>query len=238
MLRSRAMSLSLGIVVLPMTAVEGQTVAPRCESGGYTWVCALEAAGIPELRETRMGRREREIRYWLTYGNGFPEQLLVLRQHRDSVSGRLFLMWRPTMMSDSLARSLCLEQWSNARSGICVGRLGTVPDWGKLIRQLDAAGLALVPKAPVAEQPCDRTPVPPPPSDPDRLPGERFCAMHFDGGTEAIEVRTSAGYWRYQFPGIPDSMATGLKRDQALLRIRRQAARTRSVGAPSGPGAP
>jgi hypothetical protein len=168
----------------------------------------------------------------------FPEKLVILRQFRDSVSGRFLLLWPARMMNGSAAWYVCYDRWSNASAGVCSGRPAAPPDWSSIIRQLDEAGLSAVPNSPVLEQFCDRTPIPSPRSEPDRLPVDRLCPMVFDGFTEVLEVRTEAGYWRYQFPRIPDSVATGRKRDQGLLAILRRAGRQEGEILPSASGPP
>jgi len=203
----------------------GEGTEADCDRPLFSRTCALRAAGIADLAGARVGPHERELRYWITSGTMFPEKLVILRQFRDSVSGRVLLLWPARMMASPAGWYTCNDEWSNASAAVCSGRPAAPPDWSSIIRQLDDAGLSTVPNSPVSEQYCDRTPIPTPRSEPDRLPVDRLCPLVLGGFTEVLEVRTEAGYWRYQFPSIPDSLATGRKRDQALLAILRRAAR-------------
>ena len=218
MTRARFLILSIGLVTVPTTGVLGQSAnGLNCQNVRNYLSCALQAAGIAELASTTVAQGERELRFWITSGNMMPEKLLVLRQHGDSASGRLLLIWRGRTMELPFASSVCLDRWSNAAGGLCVGRLREAQDWVAIAQRLDRAGLAQVPRAPVPEQPCDRTPTPP--SAPGQLPIDHLCAAMADGFDHALELRTSAGYWRYQFPRIPDSTAVGAMRDRLLLEI-------------------
>ncbi|HEY4320055.1 MAG TPA: hypothetical protein VGM77_02665 [Gemmatimonadales bacterium] len=91
-----------------------------------------------------------------------------------------------------------------------------------MLRQLDSLGLALVPADPVGPARCNHHP---PAVDPGtQVTGWTGCTGT-DGFDYTLELRTSAAYWRYQVPRIPDSTATGMKRDAALFHLLECAAR-------------
>ena len=185
MTRARFLILSIGLVTVPTTGVLGQSAnGLNCQNVRNYLSCALQAAGIAELASTTVAQGERELRFWITSGNMMPEKLLVLRQHGDSASGRLLLIWRGRTMELPFASSVCLDRWSNAAGGLCVGRLREAQDWVAIAQRLDRAGLAQVPRAPVPEQPCDRTPTPP--SAPGQLPIDHLCAAMADGFDHAL----------------------------------------------------
>lgn len=236
MRRANGFLLATAALALTFAPAAGQVPGDACGRHGYSIDCALRAAGIAEFRDTPLRAGEREIRYWSTSGYLFPDQLLVLRQDREKTSGTLILMWVPEMLGDSFARKVCGTRWSNAGGAACVGKQSEQFDWKRVIRQLDDAGLAKVPDAPVESIKCDTTPIPPPPNEPDRLPIDRICGLVFDGFTETIEVRAADAYWRYEFRRIPDPASRGIKRDQALLAILRRASRKVGDGVPPGVG--
>lgn len=213
--------------VVPLSAQSrggGAAPVPACDRPFYQISCAMQAAGITALRQVVLGKDDREIRYWMTSGYFFPDEVLILRQRGDSVTGRLVYFWAPGMLEQAFAQSRCREQeqWSTPAGGACVARLTSPIYWRAMVRDLDEAGLSMVPFAPVRTKWCDRTPIPPPPDDPDRLPIDRLCPMRFDGFDEVIEVKRATGYWRYQFPDFPAPMDIGLQRDKALREIFRR----------------
>ncbi|MEZ4379593.1 MAG: hypothetical protein R3B35_15055 [Gemmatimonadales bacterium] len=203
-----------------------------CERIGYSPACAVQAAGVAGLASLNLDKGQREIRFWRTSGMHWPESVVVLEQRGDSVAGRLLLTWPADVLNPEFRDSICRERWTGVSGEVCVGRLHAPLDVGAIFRQLDEAGLSAVPGAPVPDmldQPCDRTPTPPPAGEPGRLPMDRLCPMVLDGVSELLEVRTGAEYWRYRFPRIPDTTASDLHRDQVLLGILRRASAYRST---------
>jgi len=147
----------------------------------------------------------------------FPDQVLLIHQRGDTVTGKLLLIWSDSVVSDTFAKARCSDQsWLTARGSVCVGRLAAVQDWPGVLRELDAHGLSQLPGSPVPEEPCDRTPLP---ARPGELPRDRICRFMTDGFSHSVEVRTSGVYWRYDFQRLPDTTAAGLKRDQAIVGI-------------------
>lgn len=202
------------------TSAVGQwTREPICAArqGDYM-ACALFAGHVPDLRDVQYAENEREIRFWTVSGMFFPDQVLLLHQHGDSVTAKLLLIWSDSVRSDSFANARCSGQrWFNAAGSLCVGRLAAPQDWAALLRELDAHGLSQLPGSPVPAEPCNRTPIPP--TRPGELPRDQLCRFVTDGFSNAVEVRTSNVYWRYDFQRLPDTTAAGLKRDMTLLRF-------------------
>lgn len=204
----------------PMTAAEAQTAPePPCDlprgRGDYI-ACALKAGNVADLRDAPMRDGERELRFWSVSGNMTPERVLVVRQHNDTTSGQLLLIWRAPALPDSFVNSVCAERWSNPVAMLCAGRLRATPDWGALLAEIDGFGVQRLPAQPVGETRCDRTPVP---ALPGRLPVDRICAVMADGFRSSIEYRTRSVYWRYSFAAIPDTASPDLRRDAAIRHL-------------------
>ena len=201
---------------------------PQCDRpGGDYLACALQGGGVKDLRDLELGPGEREVRFWTVSGMFMPDQVLVIHQRGDSVTGRLLLIWNQDSEAGALATSTCAERWYMAIASICAGYFRDTRDWSATLRQLDALALWQTPSSPVGEQPCDRTPIP---ARPGELPRDRLCAAMADGFSYTLEVRTTTLYWRYTFPRIPDTTATGAKRDAAILQVLTCAARKRGDG--------
>lgn len=218
----------LTVAMLPAVAAAQRAPQPDCtNSRGDYIACALHAGRVPDLRDGYFAQHEREVRFWTVSGMFFPEHVLIIRQRGDTVSGRLLLIWPDGMMNDSFARTQCTDQsWTTATGSLCVGRLAATPDWRAVLRELDANRLSELPDNPVPREPCW-------PSawlTPSGEPGELLCSYTGDGFMHSIEVRTASVYWRYAFQNLPDTTASALARDRAILR------QLRCVGAKLGDG--
>lgn len=188
-------------------------------------VCAARAAGILSLAHDSTWSLDREVRFWVTDGMGIPSRLVVIRQHGDTVQGQVLLLW-PTRgyLKYGTRDDWCGQLWMNPRATACVARGVPEPDWGALLRELDAAGLGSLPAYPVWPMPCGLAPKvidPTPPSGfTDRLPKDALgCVRIYEGGVPWLEGRTSAGHWEYHFQQFPDPVHPALPRDRALLDI-------------------
>ncbi|MES2306485.1 MAG: hypothetical protein V4558_13335 [Gemmatimonadota bacterium] len=208
-----------------VSSIQAQEASgPDCSTPGYYLQCALIAARIPELRDVKLGAGEREIRYWNTSGNMMPDRVLVLRQHGDTVSAQLLLVWIGETITWPFATTLCGERWSNKAGGLCIGRFAQEQDWRALLQRLDKAHLAEVPLKRVGGTPCK------PPKGTRVEPEEHFICVRFDGFNEIVEVRSPQLYWRYDFAGDPDRSSDGYKRDVALLKMFRCASKKSGDG--------
>ncbi len=189
----------------------------RCDGPRDDYLgCALVAGNLPDLRSMRVGRNEMEIRFWSVSGMFMPDHMLVIRSRDDSASGRQYLIWQANMIDDSFARSRCGERWFNAAAGLCVAQHPAERNWSAVVRELDSLGLNELPGRPVGETPCvTNRRVPRPDGGVDHV----GCAVVGDGFVYTLEVRRAGVYWRYEFPGIPDTNAVGFKRDGAILRL-------------------
>ena len=201
--------LATGYGRLPATA-QG-TREPVCDQpNGDMLACALHAGRIADLRSSTFGRNEREVRFWTHRDMFEPIELLVIHQRGEVVTGRTLLIWSDSTLTDSIAVDFCTtEMWRTPAGSLCVAKPPATPDWARVLRRLDAQGLAQLPARPVPEWPCATRP------GSGSLTGCRFV----DHGTSwAIEVRTSGVYWRYDFPRVPDDKAAGYSRDLAILQ--------------------
>lgn len=215
---NRVLSLVLAATSFLLNGAYGQwNREPVCTatSGDYL-ACALYAGHVPDLRDAIFAPGEREVRFWTVSGAFFPDQVLLIHQRGDTVTGKLLLIWSDSTVSDTFAKARCSDQsWLTASGSLCIGRLAAVQDWASVLRDLDARGLSQLPGSPVPEEPCDRRPIP---ARPGELPRDRICRFVTDGFSHSLEVRTSTVYWRYDFQQLPDTTAPGLKRDQAILQ--------------------
>jgi len=198
-----------------LSAAAQWTREPVCDKpGGNVIACALHAGRVADLRDGRYAPDEREVRFWTVSGMSEPEQVLMIHQRGDSVTGRLLLIWTDSVLSDSFATATCTkEMWHTAAGSLCVGRLSTPRNWAIVLKELDDLGLSQLPGSPVPIDPCYRTP------SQLRTPPDRVCGVLLGGMSNAIEVRTSTVYWRYAFQRVPDTTAAELKRDNAILRL-------------------
>ena len=89
---------------LPLPAQSTRPQPPsKCVSTDHYLTCGLMAGNIDDILYARVGDGRREIRFWAS-GAGDPAYLLILRQHRDSVSGQVVLLWHPSARGDSFVR--------------------------------------------------------------------------------------------------------------------------------------
>ncbi len=219
MQRIRLLPLLLALIAVMVSPAAAQRAEPpACSDGeGDYRACAMHAAKVRDLRDERFFENEREVRFWTTSGLFFPEDLLVIHQRGDSVTGKLLLIWPDSSMSDQFILERCAEgPWTTVSGSLCVARLDRRPDWAHLLRTLDAQGLARLPSDPVRRERCAMLPSGAKPGDRPRLPPCRFID---DGFSHAVEVRISGVYWRYDFERVPDPSSKGLKRDAAILRM-------------------
>ena len=205
--------------VRPTLAAAQWTREPVCNLGkGDYMACALYVGHVPDLRDASYASNEREVRFWTISGMFFPDQVLLIHQRGDTVTGQLLLIWSDSTISTAFARAECSGQaWVTEAGSLCGGRLAAPQDWAAVLRQLDAQGLSQLPGSPVPSYPFDPTPLPP--ARPGGLPRGRLNPYPTDGFSDYIEVRTSNVYWRYAFQGLPDPAAVDLKRDQAIQRL-------------------
>ncbi|MBK6495365.1 MAG: hypothetical protein IPO52_10125 [Gemmatimonadetes bacterium] len=199
---------------LPLPAQSTRPQPPsKCVSTDHYLTCGLMAGNIDDILYARVGDGRREIRFWAS-GAGDPAYLLILRQHRDSVSGQVVLLWHPSARGDSFVRESCGQQWWNDGGGACIAKLSAPRDWKDILAQLDEAGLAMVPGTPVPTRPC-------PPLD--SVPGQprrpRICGFVTGGDSYVLEVHTLTTSWRYKFPRLPDTLTPGYPRDRKILDL-------------------
>lgn len=217
----RALALGSAVSALIPTVGSGQRPGePVCDRprGDYR-ACAFSAGHVEDLRDASFAADEREIRFWTVSGILFPEEVLLIHQRGDTVTGKLLLIWADSTVSDTLAKSRCTDQaWVTTTGSLCVGRLASPPDWASLLRELDAAGLQQLPGNPAPERPCDMSPVAARAGEP---PRDRTCAFVEDGFSHYLEVKTASVYWRYLFQRLPDTTSTVLARDRAIMRLFR-----------------
>lgn len=184
--------------------------------GGNVIGCALQAGKVADLRDGPRALNEREIRFWTSFEAGEPNELLVIHQRGDSVTGRLLLIWSDSVRSDNVALGMCTKEiWESPGGSLCVAPPLTQHNWATVIKELDKLGLSQLPGSPTPIDPCYLT-VNQPRSD---KSGDHICRFMLGGVYNAIEVRTSTVYWRYAFQRVPDTTAVELKRDNAILKL-------------------
>ena len=204
----------VGACLGPIGALRAQAKVPSCGFSTAWRECALLAGNIADITRSGIGAGGRELRFWALSGIGVPDNLLILRQRGDSVSGELFLLWPASQRGDRFVKETCEREWWNDVGGACRARLSAPRDWKAVLGQLDALGLSNIPASPVPARPCRR-----PQPLPGQAPADWVCAVLADGIQSILEVRTLTSYWRYIFPGIPDTTSDGYLRNQQVLGL-------------------
>ncbi len=204
----------------PITSTTAQwTREPICDKpGGNVIACALQAGKVADLRDGPRALNEREIRFWSLSGRSEPEEVLVIHQRGDTVTGRLLLIWYDSIRTDSFALEVCTtEMWESPGGSLCVARSAKPHDWPTVLKELDKLGLSQLPGNPTPIDPCYLTAGKT--EYVSGVPVDRVCRVLLGGVSLAIEVRTSTVYWRYAFQRVPDTAAPELTRDNAILSV-------------------
>lgn len=215
----------VGACTVPIAALSAQERTPSCGISTDWQECALRAGNIGDIAQSAIGGGGRELRFWTVAGLGVPNNLLIVRQRGDSVTGQLYLLWPASLRGDDFVKATCQREWWNEVGGLCLAHTSAPRDWKQLMRRLDEVGLSTVPGSPVPERPC-RRPDPPP----GQAPGDWICPILADGVEHILEVRTLTTSWRYIFPGIPDTTASGYARNRVLLDLLTCASQKRGDG--------
>jgi hypothetical protein len=160
---------------------------PRADS-------VLRAAGLPPLDQAPAAEGEREVRVW-SEGFGVPAYLYRFVERRGRTTGEVVLFWgapppdpnpacgeRPGETTDDLMRytqaGRCGGFARAAGIGVCRARFTRPPDWGAVLRRMEAAGLWELP-------------------DPASLPAVGYVTV--DGWGFTAELRDGARYRAYAY---------------------------------------
>jgi hypothetical protein len=160
---------------------------PRADS-------VVRAAGLRPLDETSRAEGEREVRVW-SEGFGIPAYLYRFLERRGRVTGEVVLFWeapppdsapacgeRPGETTDDLmlhSQAGRCDRFAHAAGvGVCRARFTRPPDWGAVLRRLEAAGLWDLP-------------------DPASLPPVDYVTN--DGWGITVELRDRARYRAYDY---------------------------------------
>jgi hypothetical protein len=193
------------LALVPVSSARGQQPAPvtadsaahpaapwgRLYYGSYD--AAAAAAGLRPLRTTVLPPGHHEIRIWTQLEIAVPKYLYRIVEAGGRTTGELIFYWSAPppdaasqeraggTIDDVMRRKLagrCDRFATRAGMTVCRARFTQMPDWGGLLRRMEAHGLWTIP-------------------DPSQLPSDGV--MVFDGWTIGVEVRDGASYHAYQY---------------------------------------
>lgn len=206
----------------PRGAAQVRAVPPAVAIPQATWTetylpiydSMTTAAGLPSLRAAAPTRAQREARIWI-HGPGDDVELFRFVEDRGIVFGEALLAWEISPMETAAdgssaidwhelavfrARGPCSEFFRTSGVGGCRAKFATSPDWAKVLRRLQSAGLWDLP-------------------DESTLPSREIV---FDGFSITVELRSTTGYRIYHYGNPSMQRWPEDNRAAELMRIVRE----------------
>lgn len=168
---SRLSALTASLLLVLPTLVAAQSPANGTDAGLVAAIfetkdAAARTVGLAPLSAAQIRRGEREIRIWYS-GFGNPQLLVVIKESRGSLTGRLLLWWDQYYLNSPDSADTRVDNFVRANydcgpiskrnseygedrwiSSVCEAKLRGTPDWKAFLAEVEAHAL---PGAPIAK---------------------------------------------------------------------------------------